>query len=90
VEENPPHIYADDNLLYYKGAITGHIKKIGTRFEVYYNMAYKTTGGLTKDDLILKRGRVMSIKVSESRKKVAAKIPRNTLTGQFEHNPFTV
>ena len=46
------------------------IKTIGSRAEVFHGTAKKTSGGLTKADLIMnKRGRIVSKKLSERAKK---------------------
>ncbi len=46
------------------------IKTIGSRAEVFHGTAKKTSGGLTKNDLIMnKRGRIVSKKKSERAKK---------------------
>jgi hypothetical protein len=48
-------------------------KKIGTKEQVYFGEAEKTSGGLTKDDLILnKQNKVISKKKSEYGKQFAA------------------
>ena len=41
------------------------MKTYGTRAEVYNNIAHKTRGGLTKDDIIQKGDRFLSKRVSE-------------------------
>jgi hypothetical protein len=42
---------------------------VGTREEIFNNLAYKTTGGLTKDDLIINpAGKVISKKKSVQEK----------------------
>lgn len=41
------------------------IKKVGSRAEVYHGVAEKTSGGLTKGDLIKVKGRIKSKALSE-------------------------
>ena len=45
------------------------MKKRGTRLEVWNSKAEKTAGGLSKDDLFERNGRIISKKCSELGKK---------------------
>ncbi len=52
-----------------------NIKNIGTKEEVYYGSAKRTSGRLTKNDLTLnKNGKVVSIKKSEHAKKLSDRL----------------
>ena len=52
---------------------------IGSRIEVYRSLAARTSGGLTKKDLVLSK----SGKVVSKRKQQLAKTKRNNLTGHL-------
>lgn len=52
------------------GGLAGEIKRTGTKKEVHTGQAKRTSGGLTKKDLIInKRGKIVSRRMSESAKK---------------------
>ena len=43
--------------------------KVGTRAQVWHGTAEKTSGGLTKKDLVMKKGRIRSRRASQSAKR---------------------
>ena len=45
------------------------MKTVGTRAQVWHGTAMKTSGGLTKKDLFMKKGRIRSKRASRSAKK---------------------
>lgn len=51
----------------------GKMKTIGTRVEVYRGKAKKTSGGMTKKDIIKRKGRYISKKASTRAKKMMKK-----------------
>ena len=50
-------------------ARTGYSLTVGTRAQVWHGTAKKTSGGLTKGDLIMKKGRIRSRRASQKAKK---------------------
>ena len=46
------------------------MQTVGSRASVYHGNAKHTSGGLTKKDLIKKKGRILSKKASKSAKKL--------------------
>ena len=50
-------------------ARTGYSQTVGTRAQVWHGTAQKTSGGLTKKDLIMKKGRLKSRRASQKAKK---------------------
>jgi hypothetical protein len=50
-------------------ARTGYSQTVGTRAQVWHGTAKKTSGGLTKSNLIMKKGRIRSRKASQKAKK---------------------
>ena len=71
------------------------MKRIGTREEVYNNLAHRTTGGMTKEDIIIKKRNGVIVYLSKrkvenfnnnvrNKRKIRAKTHKNTqyfLTG---------
>ena len=45
------------------------MEKVGTRAQVWHGTAERTSGGLRKKDLMMKRGRIRSRKASRSAKR---------------------
>jgi hypothetical protein len=43
--------------------------KVGTRAQVWHGTAERTSGGLTKKDLVMKKGRIRSRRASQSAKR---------------------
>tara|TARA_B100000700_G_scaffold316904_1_gene407266 strand:+ start:284 stop:610 length:327 start_codon:yes stop_codon:yes gene_type:complete len=50
-------------------ARTGYSQTVGTRAQVWHGTAKKTSGGLTKKDLMMKNGRIKSRRASQKAKR---------------------
>jgi hypothetical protein len=69
-EKKAPKMKKDENKAIEEDQVH-YEKRIGTKDEVYCGTAYKTSGGLTKENLTLnKAGKVVSMKKSELGKKL--------------------